>query len=178
MNPFGQHCVYHFDLALTAVRATSIVENALNADKLVRQEDMFPIEKLGSQVSPPSLSEFSAILDLHRFGNIAAYIIMGHVGRLRSLQYMRYRPNSIDSWDRRFYRALCRLTICGAALSGAYLEPFLHTNIPRPAGFLYRILWSRLMLVGKKSDNLPRYNPTSSNVLPILYEPTNSDLEY
>ena len=142
LSPVGYCDVPHFDLALTAVRATNLVETALKADQLVRQEDMFPLENLSGQARPPTLAELGAVLELQHFGSVAAFTTMGVTDA---------RATTSNSWSLRCYRNLYRLTICGAALSSAYLEPFFQMDVPRPAGFLDRIL----------SDE--EYKPTSSD---------------
>lgn len=169
----GRDSLHHFDLALAAVRATRLVEDALRTDQLVRAQDIIlstrNIRSGDANAAPPTLAEFSAIILLDKFTEAARNGILDTRNKNldQLLGGLTLQPIALDAWSRRFHMSTYRLVIAGAALSGAYLEPFLQTRIPQPREFLARIFHSTLMFVDwQSSGNLD------------LYEASNEDIEY
>ncbi|KAM7204225.1 hypothetical protein V8F20_003638 [Naviculisporaceae sp. PSN 640] len=180
LTRLGKDSLHHFPLALAAVRATRLVENALKNDQLVPADEIIELvtkstrnlrdgnESNGDE-SHPTLAEFSAVIALDKFTEAARNGILDTRNQafVHLVGAVPLQPIALDAWCRRFHISMYRLMIIGAALSGAYLEPFFQTKMPQPRDFLSRIVSSTLMFVdGASSDDLE------------IYEPSEEDIEY
>ncbi|KAK3368583.1 hypothetical protein B0H63DRAFT_488752 [Podospora didyma] len=146
---FGLRNLYAFDLALIAVRATKIVADAYQADRLPPRDRLFPIQQMSGQSRRPSLAELNDILNIQHFGRCIEHMMLikanqlglhltRNVGQdltiLEAAVGWRRRdpqfPHVCHLWRESLHRTIYRLIVAGAVLSPAYHEPFLHKAKP------------------------------------------------
>ncbi|KAK0639516.1 hypothetical protein B0T16DRAFT_518399 [Cercophora newfieldiana] len=115
----GNRDLYAFDLALIAVRATKIVCDSLQNDRLPSLAQLYPIQRLSGTALLPTTEEMRQIFDLQHFGSC--------VERHYFLRRL---------WRERVYRNIFRLMICGAYLARPYHQPFFNSpgDPRRPRG--------------------------------------------
>lgn len=121
--------LYAIDVALIAVRVTQVVKDAYKADRLPRGDELFPLKRFESTRCLPNLNEFKNVLALQCFAQ-AFEDTCKRTGITKSYLYMMKATDGpsfggFQLWRRTLYRHVFRLLVCGAALSGAYMEPFL-----------------------------------------------------
>ncbi|KAL3496080.1 hypothetical protein BJX62DRAFT_134548 [Aspergillus germanicus] len=114
-----------FEEALVAVRATAIARESFQ--RLELPPHPFPLDDIDGRLHKPSLDELKSVFKLQR---ITRYT---EVSLLKTDDYI---PKDDLIWRERLHRALYRLFLAGAALAGAYHEPFLSNTPHRPDRFL------------------------------------------
>ncbi|KAK8047895.1 hypothetical protein PG996_015959 [Apiospora saccharicola] len=111
-----------FDLALTAVRATKIVKDSEDRSELP-PKDMDP-GKLSGFVTLPTLKELNRISELHQLVHALVYAFCVDTSALSSYDTNLQGLTGCPELHTRLRNAIYRVLICGAALAGAYTEPF------------------------------------------------------
>ncbi|KAL3443017.1 hypothetical protein BJX65DRAFT_298636 [Aspergillus insuetus] len=121
----GINSIVAFEDALVAVRATAIVQESFQGLKLPPHP--FPLFDIDGRVRKPSLEELKSVFELEPI------IEYTEASLLRDADYI---LKEYPIWRERLHRALYRLFLAGAALAGAYHEPFLQSTTNRPFNFL------------------------------------------
>jgi hypothetical protein len=87
----------------------------------------FPLYDIDGRVHKPSLEELKSVFELEPIIEYTEASLLRDAG---------YIPKEYPIWRERLYRAVYRLFLAGAALAGAYHEPFLQSTTNRPFNFL------------------------------------------
>jgi len=153
----GRRCMYAFDVALIAVRATKIVCDSLSASKLPSLRHLYPVQQLSGTKRLPTVDEFQKIVNLQHFGHCVEHLILLNAPRLQpacwfepgvtvlqtAVGWERGDPQFPEMhrlWRSRLYRNIFRLMICGACLAAPYHEPFFYEGPEKPQRLLHRFV--------------------------------------
>ncbi|KAK4152838.1 hypothetical protein C8A00DRAFT_44180 [Chaetomidium leptoderma] len=145
-----------FNQALLAVRATSLVCHAFQANTLPPRP--VSLHALGVHVRKPDIDELKQVRDLQHLARCVEHMYFRGYHRDQmhfSEDYDGLSDEERNRMGSRFHRAMYRVLFAGAALTRAYLEPLILAPVQGPPGLLDRLInlgWDETQDVGRPAQ--------------------------